>query len=88
MGAVHASLTFSGLFCLPSPFSFSSQLKAPRWQTPSSRPTPACSTMQVSNFASHSFPLSPLCSSPLFLGGEHHPGVAHWTGVVYLGTDS
>lgn len=56
-------------------FLFSSQLKAPRWQTPFSRPTPACSTMQVSNFASHSFPLSPLCSLPLFLGGEHHPGV-------------
>lgn len=56
-------------------FLFSSQLKAPRWQTPFSRPTPACSTMQVSNFASHSFPLSPLCSSPLFLGGEHHPRV-------------
>lgn len=69
-------------------FLFSSQLKAPRWQTPSSRPTPACSTMQVSNFASHSFPLSPLCSSPLFLGGEYHHGVEHWTGAAYLGRDS
>lgn len=69
-------------------FLFSSQLKAPRWQTPSSRPTPACSTMQVSNFASHSFPLSLLCSSPLFLGGERHHGVEHWTGTAYLGGDS
>uniref|UniRef100_A0A8B9N584 RRM domain-containing protein n=1 Tax=Accipiter nisus TaxID=211598 RepID=A0A8B9N584_9AVES len=54
---------------------FSSQLKAPRWQIPSSKPTQACSTMQVSNFALHFFPLSPLCSSPLFLGGERHLGV-------------
>lgn len=69
-------------------FLFSSQLKAPRWQTPSSRPTPACSTMQVSNLASRSFSLSPFCSPPLFLGGEHHHGVEHWTGAAYLGRDS
>lgn len=89
MGAVHASIPgFLWLILSSFSFLFSSQLKAPRWQTPSSRPTPACSTMQVSNLASHSFPLSPLCSSLLFLGGEPHPGVEHWTGAVYLGMDS
>lgn len=65
------------LFLILSSFSllFSSQLKAPRWQIPSSKPTQACSTMQVSNFASRFFPLSPLCSSPLVSGGERYPGV-------------
>lgn len=50
--------------CLLSFFSlFSSQLKAPQWQIPSSKPTRACSTMQVSHLALHFFssPLSALC---------------------------